>query len=123
MKHRKDQAEPGTERRRQPNGPGRRGFLQQAGLAAVVAGGLQTLRISQASAATTGKRSAVPPGKVVPPSKDVGAVYPRAGRPGPDSPPGVTWYRAAGNSGRPGQERSYFWYDSSNGEYGGPVLV
>jgi hypothetical protein len=125
MKHSRRQAEPGTERGQQPSGPGRRGFLQQAGLAAIVVGGLETLATSQASAATTGtatagKRSAVPP------SKNVGAVYPRTGRPGPGtksdeaSPDGITWYRSAGHGGS-GQDRCYFWYDSNNGEYGGPV--
>jgi hypothetical protein len=126
MKHSSHQAEPGTERRRQPNGPGRRGFLRQAGLAAIVAGGLDTLGVSHATAATTGKHP------IVPPSKNVGAVYPRTGRPGPgtksievnpDGSGDITWYCSSGNcgSGCPNQECSYFWYDSSNGEYGGPV--
>jgi hypothetical protein len=128
MKHSRHQAEPGTERRQQPNGPGRRGFLRQAGLAAIVVGGLETLGISQATAATTRKRS------IVPPSKNVGAVYPRTGRPGPDtksievnrdSSCDITWYRSPGNcgSGCPNQESCYFWYDSGNGEYGGPVCA
>jgi hypothetical protein len=124
MKHSRQQAEPGTERRQQPNGPGRRGFLQQAGLAAIVVGGLDTLGMSQATAATSGKHATVPP------SKNVGAVYPRTGRPGPDSKsmkanPDITWYCSSGHcaSGRPNQECSYFWYDSANGEYGGPVRI
>jgi hypothetical protein len=132
MKHLRHQAEPGTERRQQPRGPGRRGFLRQAGLAAIVVGGLETLGISQATAGTiTGKRS------IVPPTKNVGAVYPRyprAGKPGPDTkhtevPPAssgdITWYRSPGNcgSGCPDAEGCYFWYDSSNGQYGGPVCA
>jgi len=132
MKHWRNEAEPEAERRQQPNGPGRRGFLRQAGLAAIAVGGLETLGISQATAATTGKRSIVPPGKIVPPSKNVGAVYPRTGRPGPDtksievhpdSSHDITWYCSPGNcgSGYPNQEGLYFWYDSGNGEYGGPV--
>jgi hypothetical protein len=126
MKHWRPQAEPGAEHSQPPNGPGRRGFLQQAGLAAIVVGGLQTLGISQAKAATTTKHS------IVPPSKNVGAVYPRTGRPGPgsksievnlDSSGDITWYCSAGNCGSecPDQEGCYFWYDSGNGEYGGPV--
>lgn len=128
MKHLRDQAEPRTERRQQPRGPGRRGFLRQAGLAAIVVGGLETLGVSQAKAGTIGKRS------IVPPSKNVGAVYPRAGRPGPDTKsievnPGsscdITWYCSPGNcgSGCPNLEWCYFWYDSGNGQYGGPVCA
>jgi hypothetical protein len=128
MKHWRHQAEPGAERSQQPDGPGRRGFLWQAGLAAIVVGGLETQGISQATAATTGKRS------IVPPSKNVGAVYPRTGRPGldtksievnPDSSGDVTWYCSPGNCGPgcPDQECCYFWYDSGNGEYGGPVCA
>src|SRR5215468_11912521 len=79
MKHLRHQAEPGTERTQQPGGPRRRAFLRQAGLAAIVVGGLETLGIPQATAGTTGKRA------IVPPSKNVGAVYPRAGKPGPDT--------------------------------------
>jgi hypothetical protein len=122
MKHSRHQAEPGTERTQQPKGPGRRGFLQQAGLAAIVVGGLDTLGMSQATAATTGKHPIVPPGK------NVGAVYPRTGRPRPDSKsmagnPDITWYCSSGHHGSAcqNQECSYFWYDSANGEYGGPV--
>ena len=121
-------AEPGTERRQQPSGPRRRSFLRQAGLAAIVVGGLETLGIPQATAGTTGKRP------IVPPSKNVGAVYPRAGRPGPDtktivvkpnSSCDITWYCSPGNcgSGCPNSEWCYFWYDSSNGEYGGPTCA
>ena len=95
-------AKPGTERRQQPSGPGRRGFLRQAGLAAIVAGRLEDLGIPQATAGITGKRS------IVPPSKNVGAVYPRAGKPGPDNKSivvkpdcscGITWYCSPGNCG------------------------
>jgi len=128
MKHWRHQAEPGTERRQQPSGPGRRGFLRQAGLAAIVAGGLETLGISQATAGTTGKRA------IVPPSNNVGAVYPRAGKPGPDNKSivakpdcscGITWYCSPGNcgSGCPNPEWCYFWYDSCNGQYGGPTCA
>jgi hypothetical protein len=137
MKHLRHPAEPGPERRQPPSGPGRRGFLRQAGLAAIVAGGLETLgisqatagtRISQATAGTTGKRS------IVPPSENVGAVYPRAGKPGPDAKGivvkpdgscGVTWYCSPGNcgSGCPNPESCYFWYDSCNGQYGGPTCA
>src|SRR5262252_5966389 len=87
MKHLRHQAKPGTERRQQSGGPRRRAFLRQAGLAAIVVGGLETLGIPQATAGTTGKRSIVPPSKrsIVPPSKNVGAIYPRAGKPGPDT--------------------------------------
>ena len=134
MKHLRHPAEPGTERRQQPGGPGRRGFLRQAGLAAIVVGGLETLGIPQATAGTTGRRSIVPPGKIVPPSKNVGAVYPRAGKPGPDiksivvKPDGscnITWYCSPGNcgSGCPDSEGCYFWYDSCNGQYGGPTCA
>ena len=63
MKHLRHQAEPGTERRQQPSGSGRRGFLRQAGLAAIVVGGLETLGISQATAGTTGKPRAGTTGK------------------------------------------------------------
>jgi hypothetical protein len=129
MNYRRHQTEPGTERRPQPNGPGRRGFLRQAGLAAIVVGGLETVGISRAMAATTTRKRSI-----VPPSKNVGAVYPRTGRPGPDTKsiganPGnssdVTWYCSPGNcgSGCPDQEQCYFWYDSGNGEYGGPVCA
>ena len=138
MKHWRHQAEPGTERRQQPGGPGRRGFLRQAGLAAIVVGGLETLGISQATAATTGKRPIVPPSKnigaVHPASKNVGAVYPRAGKPGPGTKTmaaepgcscGITWYFSPGNcgSGCPDSESCYFWYDSCNGQYGGPTCA
>jgi hypothetical protein len=128
MKHVKHQAEPGTELRQQPSGPGRRGFLLQAGLAALVAGGLETLGIPQAKAGTTTKRS------VVPPTKNVGAVYPRTGKPGldtkgslanPDGSSDITWYRSPDHcdSGCPDTESCYYWYDSSNGQYGGPVCA
>jgi hypothetical protein len=128
MKYLRHQAGPGTGRGQQPSGPGRRGFLRQAGLTAIVIGGLETLGISQATASTTGKRS------IVPPSENVGAVYPRAGKPGPDTkssvarPDGsydITWYCSPGNcgSGCPDPEGCYFWYDSSNGQYGGPTCA
>src|ERR1700745_3481381 len=100
MKHLRHPAEPGPEHREPPRGPGRRGFLRQAGLAAIVAGGLETLGISQATAGTMGKRS------ILPPSKNVGAVYPRAGKPGPDTKGmvaragcscDITWYCSPGN--------------------------
>jgi hypothetical protein len=136
MKHLRHQAEPGTERRQQPSGSGRRGFLRQAGLAAIVVGGLETLGISQATAGTTGKPTAGTTGKrsIVPPSKNVGAVYPRAGKPGPDTKGivvkpdcscGITWYCSPGNcgSGCPNPEWCYFWYDSCNGQYGGPTCA
>ena len=139
MKHLRRRAEPGTERRQGPGGPGRRGFLRQAGLAAIVVGGLETLGIPQATAGTTGKRPIVPAGTtgkrpIVPPSKNVGAVYPRAGKPGPDiksivvKPDGscnITWYCSPGNcgSGCPNPEGCYFWYDSCNGQYGGPTCA
>src|SRR5215469_7050503 len=135
MRHLRRQAEPGTERRQQSSGPGRRGFLRQAGLAAIVVGGLETVGLPQASAGTTGKRSVVPPrGPIVPPGKNVGAVYPRAGKPGPDATttvakPGcscnITWYCSPGNcgSGCPDSEGCYFWYDSCNGHYGGPTCA
>ena len=95
MKHLRHHAEPGTERIQQPSGPRRRGFLRQAGLAAIVVGGLETLGIPQATAGTTRRRA------IVPPSKNVGAVYPHAGKPGPDTKTivvkpdcscGITWY-------------------------------
>ncbi len=132
MKLLRHQAEPGTERRPQPGGPGRRGFLLQAGLAAIVAGGLETLGVSQAKAGTTagmtGKRS------IIPPSENVGAVYPRTGKPGPgtkatvvkqDCSCDITWYCSPGNcgSGCPDSESCYFWYDSCNGQYGGPTCA
>lgn len=136
MKYWRYQAEPRTERGQQPSGPGRRGFLRQAGLAAIVVGGLETLGISQATAGTTGKRSIVPPSKrsIVLPSKNVGAVYPRAGKPGPDTKSivvepdcscDITWYCSPGNcgSGCPNPEWCYFWYDSCNGQYGGPTCA
>jgi hypothetical protein len=138
MKHLRHQAEPGTGGRQQPSGPGRRGFLRQAGLAAIVVGGLETLGISQATAATTGKRPIVPPSKntgaVHPASKNVGAVYPRAGKPGPGTKTmaaepgcscGITWYCSPGNcgSGCPDSESCYFWYDSCTGQYGGPTCA
>jgi hypothetical protein len=132
MKHLRHQAEPGTERRQQPSGPGRRGFLRQAGLAAIVVGGLETLGISQATAGTTVRTTGKHP--IVPPSKNVGAVYPRAGKPGPDTKSipvrpdysyDITWYCSPGNcgSGCPDLESCYFWYDSRNGEYGGPTCA
>jgi hypothetical protein len=128
MKHLRHRAEPGTEPRQQPNGPARRGFLRQAGLAAIVVGGLETLGISQAMASTTTKRS------IVPPTKNVGPVYPRAGRPGPDTASivvkpdctcDITWYCSPGNCGTacPHPSWCYFWYDSCNGEYGGPTCA
>jgi hypothetical protein len=128
MKHLRHQAGPVTERRQEPSGPGRRGFLRQAGLAAIVAGSFETLGISQATAATIrGKRS------VVPPSHNVGAVYPRAGKPGldtkataqPDCSCDITWYCSPGNcgSGCPNPEWCYYWYDSCNGQYGGPTCA
>ena len=139
MKHLRHQAEPGTERRQGPSGPGRRGFLRQAGLAAVVVGGLETLGIPQATAGTTKKRPIVPAGTtakrpIVPPSKNVGAVYPRAGKPGPGTKTmaaepgcscGITWYCSPGNcgSGCPDSESCYFWYDSCTGQYGGPTCA
>jgi len=136
MKALRHQGEPGTERRQQPSGPGRRGFLRQAGLAAIVVGGLETLGISQATAATNGKRSIITPSKryTVPPSRDVGAVYPRGGKPGLDTKSTavkqdcscyITWYCSPGNcgSGCPNAEGCYFWYDSCNGEYGGPTCA
>jgi hypothetical protein len=128
MKLFRHQAEPASERGQQPSGPRRRGFLRQAGLAAIVVGGLETLGIPQATAGTTGKRPIVPPGK------NVGAVYPRTGKPGPgtsataaqaDCSCGITWYCSPGNcgSGCPDHEGCYFWYDSCNGEYGGPACA
>ncbi len=112
------QAESATGLRQQADGPGRRSFLQQAGLAAVVVGGLETLGISQATAA-----AATPKRSTVPASKNVGAIYPRTGRPGPDSSCDIIWYCSSGScdSGRPDQEGNYFWYDPGSGEYGGPV--
>src|SRR6516162_4620072 len=136
MKHVRPQAEPGTEGMQQPSGPRRRGFLRQVGLAAIVVGGLETLRISQATAGTTRLATAGTTGKrsIVPPSKNVGAVYPRAGKPGPDTTTiaveqdcscGITWYCSPGNcgSGCPNPESCYFWYDSCNGQYGGPTCA
>jgi hypothetical protein len=127
MKSLRHQAEPEGERGQQLSGPKRRGFLRQAGLAAIVVGGLETLGIPQAKAGTTGKRS------VVPPSENVGAVYPRTGKPTPDTKAmarpdcscEITWYCSPGNcgSGCPGSEGCYFWYDSCTGEYGGPTCA
>ena len=135
MKHLRHQAEPGTERRQQPSGPKRRGFLRQAGLAAIVVGGLETLGIPRATAGTTGATAGtIGKGPIVPPSKNVGAVYPRAGKPGPDTKTmlatpdcscNITWYCSPGNcgSGCPDSESCYFWYDSCNGQYGGPTCA
>src|SRR5690349_7524060 len=123
MKHLRHPAEPGPEHRQPPSGPGRRGFLRQAGLAAIVAGGLETLGISQATAGTTGKRSIVPQSKRpnVAPSENGGAVYQRARRPGPDTKTiavkadcacDTTWDCSPGNCGSecPHQESGYYWY-------------
>ena len=116
--NRRQQAESATGLRQQPNGSGRRSFLQQAGLAAIVVGGLETLGISRATAVTT-----IPKRSIVPASKNVGAVYPCTGRPGPDRSSDISWYCSSGScgSGRPDQEGNYFWYDPGSGEYGGPV--
>lgn len=128
MKHLRHQAEPGTAPGQRSSGPGRRGFLRQAGLAAIVVGGLEILGIAPATAGATAKRPVVPPGK------NVGPVYPLSGKPGPhpenivvkpDCSSGVTWYRSPDNcgSGCPNGESCYFWYDASNGQYGGPVCA
>jgi hypothetical protein len=132
MKRVRHQAEPGTERGQRPSGPGRRGFLRQAGLATLVVGGLEMLGMPEATAATGQATSEKHP--IVPPTESVGPVYPLSGKPGPDAKASVgrpahsgsvTWYRSPGygGSGCPDSEGSYFWYDSSNGQYGGPVYV
>src|SRR5215469_14176695 len=108
MKHLRHHAEPGTERRQQPSGPRRRGFLRQAGLAAIVVGGLETLGIPQATAGTSRRRP------IVPPSKNVGAVYPHAGKPGPDTKTIVV---------KPDCSCGITWYCSCNGQYGGPTCA
>ena len=87
MKHLRHQAEPGTERRQQPSGPGRRGFLRQAGLAAIVVGGLETLGISQATAGTTaGPPESVPSS----PRARTSGLSTRA-RANPDRTPRASW--------------------------------
>jgi hypothetical protein len=107
--------------------PGRRGFLRQAGLAALVVGCLDLVGVSRAKASTTTTTTEKRPS--VPASKNVGAIYPRTGKPRPDTLAsqdcscGITWYPSPGNcgAGRTDSASCYFWYDSCTGEYGGPV--
>ena len=135
MKHLRHRAEPGTERRQQPRGSGRRGFLRQAGLAAIVVGGLERWELPRQRPGPPESQGLGPPESVPSsPRAKTSGLSTHAWKPGPDTKGivvkpdcscDITWYCFPGNcgSGCPNPEWCYFWYDSCNGQYGGPTCA